>query len=376
MTTTATAATTTTATTTTATNITLPAFPLDHTADKKDVVNTGDSAIATGAVNDSAAEDVVEAETGSSKRRKRRKRNLTRKAEEDADMSPSLFDSLLLPSASGFWDGEEFESVALGEWSATAEEVGEIEEEGEGQGMTSKSNGRELLKKALASDDLKQRADLLHQAADLGDANAQCKLGVAYRLGKGVEQDIASAVLWFGYAAVQGHKFGQYCLGLCYLHGQGVNRDHKEALSWFEKAATRQHVLACVEAAKLSQSLGLLDKALKLWRTAAEAGSVVAQTQLGALLEKVGEPAQAISWYQRAVRQRDPEAQMRLGLCFHYGKGTLVNLKEALRLYQLSASAGYTLAQYCLGRCYRLGRGVPRDAEEGLKWWTQAAEGG
>ena len=46
---------------------------------------------------------------------------------------------------------------------------------------------------------------LLRKAAEKGDADAQCKLGVCYLHGEGVEKDEHEAVKWYRKAAEQGN---------------------------------------------------------------------------------------------------------------------------------------------------------------------------
>lgn len=56
----------------------------------------------------------------------------------------------------------------------------------------------------------------LRAGAEQGDAAAQFKLGVMYRLGQGVAQDDKQAAAWFRKAAEQGLAVAQVNLGLLY----------------------------------------------------------------------------------------------------------------------------------------------------------------
>lgn len=81
--------------------------------------------------------------------------------------------------------------------------------------------------------------------AQAGDADAQFNLGQAYKLGRGVTQDLAQAIAWFQRAAAQGHIQAEDNLGLV-LYESGRRTD---ALSWLERSAARgepraQYVLA------------------------------------------------------------------------------------------------------------------------------------
>jgi hypothetical protein len=70
------------------------------------------------------------------------------------------------------------------------------------------------------------------KAAEQGNAQAQCSLGVMYVHGQGVTQDDTEAFKWFTKAAEQGEAGAQANLGLMYAHGRGVARDYKEVLMW------------------------------------------------------------------------------------------------------------------------------------------------
>jgi hypothetical protein len=79
----------------------------------------------------------------------------------------------------------------------------------------------------------------LRKAAEVGQADAQCGLGMLYETGQGVTQDANQAVYWYGKAAEQGLAQAQLNLGQIYDTGQGVPRDPLKAASWYLRAAER-----------------------------------------------------------------------------------------------------------------------------------------
>jgi len=99
------------------------------------------------------------------------------------------------------------------------------------------------------ADDLKAAADaygkgdyaaalrLLRPLADQGDPGAQFSVGLMYRNGKGVPQDLGEAVKWYRRAADQGNPLAQYNLGVMYDAGRGVAQSDAEAIAWYRKAA-------------------------------------------------------------------------------------------------------------------------------------------
>ena len=77
-----------------------------------------------------------------------------------------------------------------------------------------------------------QDIDRQRQAAELGDAEAQNKLGFMYARGEGVAEDDQEAAKWYRKAADQGYAKAQFSLGLSYAKGEGVQEDGQEAVKW------------------------------------------------------------------------------------------------------------------------------------------------
>ena len=73
--------------------------------------------------------------------------------------------------------------------------------------------------------------------AELGDADAQIKLGIMYEYGLGVVKDATNAAKWYRQAAEHGNAFSQYKLGLMYNEGTGVLQDYAKALKWYQLSA-------------------------------------------------------------------------------------------------------------------------------------------
>lgn len=74
-----------------------------------------------------------------------------------------------------------------------------------------------------------------------GNAFAQMKLGVMYRMGYGVPQDFTLAIKWWRAAAEQGNANAQCNLGFMYLYGVVVRPDPVAAYMWFNLAAAGGH---------------------------------------------------------------------------------------------------------------------------------------
>jgi len=80
-------------------------------------------------------------------------------------------------------------------------------------------------------------AEEMRRKAEAGDRDAQCLLGIMYREGSGVPQDLAEAAKWYRKAAEQGEVNAQRYLGYVYMEGEGVPQDAAEAASWYRRAA-------------------------------------------------------------------------------------------------------------------------------------------
>jgi hypothetical protein len=91
---------------------------------------------------------------------------------------------------------------------------------------------------------LEQIIETVRERAESGDAEAQCSLGVFYRLGDGVPKNDVEAVKWYRRATEHGYAAAQNNLGFCYIKGIGVEKNSVEAVKWFRKAAEQGHTMA------------------------------------------------------------------------------------------------------------------------------------
>lgn len=226
-------------------------------------------------------------------------------------------------------------------------------------------------------------------AAEQGDAISQDSLGQLYYDGRGVEQNYAEAAQWFQKAADQNEPFALYHLGLMYYYGDAVEEDYTKALQLFLKSTEpilidgEEHQvyvgnvvnriafmyshgqgtsLYYAEAAKwyqitadhdqesMFQLAHLYDdgkgveqdseKAMNLYRNAAELGHVNAQFNMGCILLDKEKYSEAKKWFLMAAEQGDIEAEYNLGYIYEKGYGVDVNLEEACRWYKLAADQG------------------------------------
>lgn len=93
---------------------------------------------------------------------------------------------------------------------------------------------------AWAQGDYAKALKIWHPLADSGDADAQFNMAQAYKLGRGVPQDMRAAMDYYRMAAMQGHAQAEDNYGLL-LYQQG---QRTEAMPYLGRAAERGEVRA------------------------------------------------------------------------------------------------------------------------------------
>ena len=226
--------------------------------------------------------------------------------------------------------------------------------------------------------------EILKCLINMGSIEAINRIGVAYYLGEGVEQNYEKAFRWFTEAANQGHTFAQNNLASMYYEGKGVEQNYEEAIKWFTEAANQGDTSA-------QNNLGVMyengegveqnyEEAIKWYTIAANQGYTSAQYNL-ALMYYQGEGLEqnheeAIRWFTEAANQGHTSAQYNLGVMYQNGKGVEQNYEEAIRWFTEAANQGNTFAQNNLGVMYENGKGVEQNYEEAIRWFTEAANQG
>jgi TPR repeat protein len=107
----------------------------------------------------------------------------------------------------------------------------------------------------ITSEDIK----VFREHAELGNADAQYALGIAYGelnggLG-GVQEDNTEALKWYRKAAEQGLADAQNYLGVMYTYGEGVPKDYIVAYMWFNLAAAQGYENAKVNNGFISKRM-------------------------------------------------------------------------------------------------------------------------
>lgn len=123
-----------------------------------------------------------------------------------------------------------------------------------------------------------------------------------------------------------------------------------------------------------------LTRAFALYLEAAEAGIVMAQTNVGAMLAMgQGTPrdiAAGVRWLEKAAEGGDVFAQYNLATLLSKGDGIPPEPERAVRWYRAAAESGHYPSQARLGFLYANGIGVEKDRVEAFTWLSLAAQHG
>lgn len=186
------------------------------------------------------------------------------------------------------------------------------------------------------------------KAAKKGDADAQCRIGLCYSKGDGIDKDDKKAVSWWRKAAEQGHAMSQQFLGRSYEVGKGITKDPSQAVYWYRKSAEQGNDTALLMLA------------------------------LFYMTEKGGQKdyAQAVYWLRKAEEKGQIEAIYWLGVCYSNGWGVDKNETQAFERYRKAAEKGHAGAQLCLGYSYSEGLGVSKDLNQAVFWLQRSVNNG
>jgi TPR repeat protein len=295
---------------------------------------------------------------------------------------------------------------------AEAHQVKSTEREkapGNSDADTKLSDGMDRYIRAKSTEDksesirlLQEAAKLFSQSAEQGQAGAQAILGEMYEQGEGVKKDPTAAIKWYRKSAEQGIAAAQADLGRMYAAGDAAQKNTAEAVKWYRMAMRGEPWLIGdlsfligkmyalgdgvekneIEAMKwfwISRIKGNASSeftyTLEIPRIAkADLGDAVTQYSIGSMYgEAIGDPVEAMTWYQKSAEQGLVIAQEVLADHYLKGEGVTKDPAEAMKWYQRAAEQDVAI-QYQIGDRYATGDGVARDPVEAIKWYRKAAE--
>ena len=119
-----------------------------------------------------------------------------------------------------------------------------------------------------------------------------------------------------------------------------------------------------------------VDRAMQRARALAQAGDVVAQYSIGAVLYYgARDTAGGIEWIRKAAERQYAPAEFHMGQIHEFGFGVPADDRQALSWYRRAAEHGDPAGQRVVGEFYQKGRGVTGDLAEAARWFRRAADG-
>lgn len=262
-----------------------------------------------------------------------------------------------------------------------------------------------------------QAFDVLYEAACLGDAHAQCKLGEYYQPGgiigndnqrslywfnKAAEQDYGPAELWLGIkfaagdgveknqetaniyymsAAHHGDSEAQSYMGHWYATGTNFEQDYEAAAYWFTLAARQGNLNALFDLGSMHENGFFfeknVEKAREYFEYAAIGGAAMAQYELGKRLIGTGNSddiKKGVHWLELACEQGYTNSLNRLGMMYIEGDIVESDPNKAFSLFQRSASLNDPEGYASLGVCYDKGVGCEKDKNKSIESYRTSAD--
>ncbi|UXN04929.1 tetratricopeptide repeat protein [Bartonella sp. HY406] len=196
----------------------------------------------------------------------------------------------------------------------------------------------------MTDDFTKANIETLEKQAELGDVEAQYKLGMIYLRGEGTRRHDVNAFKWLRLAALNGNKAAIHPLTMIYL------RD----LRGFQS-----------------------EEEYELFKRLAEKGDAQAQYHFATycITDADGDNYlnQAIYWYEKAAAQNFAKAQYALGRMYSLDRGIPKDYHKAFVFFNQAAESNHRLAQFELGELYYNGLGIAQDVEKAIFWFKKSA---
>jgi TPR repeat protein len=221
------------------------------------------------------------------------------------------------------------------------------------------------------------------EAARLGATDSQYQMGVAYRTGDGVPEDVAKSLEWYRKAAAKNHPRAFYDLAQ-YYWADKTNPVAKDEAHHFTTLAAqggyRQAQLQCALSCFRGDGAPVDFEQGKKWLDrAAEADWANAQFCLfelywNGIAPALGCPAypkdkkQALLWLRRAATHHNLIAQSILAVMLIHGTEIEMDKAAAEKLLRDAAAHGYGQAQNDLGYAIEDGDTATNDLVESAMW--------
>jgi hypothetical protein len=224
----------------------------------------------------------------------------------------------------------------------------------------------------------------LRLAADGGSAAAMSELGDAYRLGRGVPADRATAQRWYLLAGRAKDPDAAYQRGLYHLDPRAGAYSLQRAAYWMKRAALHGNAPAARRLGDMYLNGKGVDphlrKGMEWLGRSAQMGYVPAQLDLvhlyldGKVLTR--DVARALRQADQLEDHVDGEIAWRLGAALRDGEGIDADVERAREWFAKGARVGDRRAMTAFAAMLEDGRGGPADQPEAARWFAAAADSG
>lgn len=252
---------------------------------------------------------------------------------------------------------------------------------------------KDEIKNGCFFDDLESGADELRYQVQVpaDEAYKEYLMGRMYLKGEGVEQYYFKSYQTFLLSAENGYAHSNYYIGNQYYYGLGFNQDFEEALNYYRKASEAKDSYADYRIAKMylkGEGVNVdLQRAEDYLLKAAEKVTL-ANYDLAKLYEDNPEifyksEGTIFSLYQEALNQmleqeqnnHDVFTEMRIASMYLNGKGTEINISEAVNWLDKASQQGNPDAAYQLGYIYSSDKYNISDINKSNECYVQALSG-
>ena len=284
--------------------------------------------------------------------------------------------------------------------------------------MSMEKNLVELGDQASESGNAELAVKYYLQAAEAGDTDGMCNVGLSYQYGEGVEQSAEKAMEWYRKILEAGDPDGWYLMGTVYDDLEEYDKAADCYEKQLEEGGNGVYFAMYSLARAYQYGRGREENfplALDYYHQAAGHGDVQAMVALGEMYfsgQGVTEDYDIANyWFEKAADSDggNPEAFEHMGLAYYFGWGRDVdydrsmeyfekaleagnedvlysigriyydreNYGTALEYFQRAAVDGNELQAYAedkLGDMYRCGEGVRQNLDEAVKWYEKGAE--
>lgn len=260
-----------------------------------------------------------------------------------------------------------------------------------------------------------QAYGLFTRAASLGHVPGMIGQAKMLERGRGTPRDPTAALTLLRKAAETGSFAGRLALANALNSGLDGEPDRATAMDLYRDAVEDGYLPAYARLGAMHQKDGEYEKALALYRQAADAGDGAATWRLclayleghgvpqsnemarkhcqhaakignvrsfytlGWIHYKADEPRDAFQWFSMAAARGNASSMNMIGVLYAngaFGDNNAFYETLAVEWYRKAADAGYAVAMRNLGYKLRNGEGTQRDIREAYYWFRKAARAG